>query len=111
MSASWKLAASEIAGGVASGKLAAPDVLEAHRAQIETWDPKVHALLGRGDEAAEKAARAKPAGPLAGVPFIAKDNICTRGLATTCGSRILGSYVPPYDATVISRLRAAGAVL
>ena len=50
------------------------------------------------------------AGPLAGIPFAHKDLFCTRGLATTCGSRMLDGFVPPYDATVVERLDGAGAV-
>src|SRR5215218_10893049 len=50
-------------------------------------------------------------GALAGVPVAVKDNICVRGLQTSCGSRILGDYHPPYNATVIDRLNAAGAVV
>src|SRR5918911_5575680 len=49
--------------------------------------------------------------PLAGVPIAVKDNICVRGLQASCGSRILGPYHPPYSATVIERLQAAGAVV
>jgi aspartyl-tRNA(Asn)/glutamyl-tRNA(Gln) amidotransferase subunit A len=55
-------------------------------------------------------ARGEDPGPLAGVPVALKDNLCTRGIATTCSSRILEGWLPPYDATVVRRLRAAGAV-
>jgi aspartyl-tRNA(Asn)/glutamyl-tRNA(Gln) amidotransferase subunit A len=70
------------------------------------WSDEAYAL----DDAASVDA-APPAGALAGVPFVAKDNIATTHLQTTCGSRILEGYVSPYEATVITRLRAAGAVL
>src|ERR1044071_1312991 len=66
--------------------------------------------LNRADElgaAGEQASR----GALYGVPVALKDNICVRGLQATCGSRILANYHPPYDATVIERLREAGAVI
>src|SRR5262249_33079968 len=61
----------------------------------------IHAAIARGEDA----------GPLAGVPFALKDNMCTRGVRTTCGSRILPNFVPPYSATVFERLEAAGAIL
>ncbi|MEO6209208.1 MAG: Asp-tRNA(Asn)/Glu-tRNA(Gln) amidotransferase subunit GatA [Gemmatimonadaceae bacterium] len=70
------------------------------------WTDEVRALQ---DAAAVDALAAK--GALAGVPFVAKDNIATTHLQTTCGSRILEGYVSPYEATVITRLRDAGAVL
>src|SRR5438876_5038293 len=56
-------------------------------------------------------ASALPAMPLSGIPIAIKDNICVRGLQTSCGSRILGPYHPPYDATAIERLIAAGSVI
>jgi aspartyl-tRNA(Asn)/glutamyl-tRNA(Gln) amidotransferase subunit A len=56
-------------------------------------------------------ARGATLGPLAGVPFAVKDNLCTRGVPTTCASRILEGYVPPFDAHVVSRLRSAGAII
>src|SRR5574339_369182 len=65
-------------------------------------------------QAAEADARFKagaPRGPLDGVPIALKDVLCTRGIRTTCGSRILEQFVPPYDATVVARLFAAGAIL
>ena len=56
------------------------------------------------------ARKGETLGPLAGVPLAIKDVLCTKGVRTTCGSRILEHFVPPYDATVIARLRAAGAI-
>jgi aspartyl-tRNA(Asn)/glutamyl-tRNA(Gln) amidotransferase subunit A len=58
-----------------------------------------------------RRSRGEALGPMAGVPVAVKDAICTRGIRSTAGSKILGSYVPPYDATVIERLRAADAIL
>ena len=62
---------------------------------------RVDTALGRGE----------PVGPLAGVPVALKDNLCTRGIPTTCSSRMLEGWRPPYSATVVERLRAAGAVI
>jgi aspartyl-tRNA(Asn)/glutamyl-tRNA(Gln) amidotransferase subunit A len=75
----------------------------------------LNCILWSDREAALTAARDRDArgadGPLAGVPFVAKDNFATLGLPTTCGSRILEGYVSPYEATSVARLNAAGAVL
>ena len=68
-------------------------------------------LLWRDDKAARHAARNSGTGPLAGVPVVVKDNIATTDLPTTCASRILGEYRSPFDATVVRRLRDAGAVI
>ena len=68
------------------------------------------ALARAGRIDAERAAGAPP-GPLAGVPIALKDNMCVRGMRTTASSRILDSFVPPYDATVVERLEAAGAII
>jgi len=107
----WKKSAGAIAREVAAQPGTASAVLEAHLERISAWDPSVHALLARDEQGARAKAKAARGGPLAGVPFVAKDNLCTRGVPTTCGSKILEPYVPPYDATVIARLAAAGAVL
>ncbi len=88
-------------------------------ARIAALDPKVRAFttvtreaaLAQAAEADARFRAGAPRGPLDGVPIALKDVLCTRGIATTCGSRILESYVPPYDATVYARLRAAGSVL
>ena len=106
----WRAAAHDIAAAVRSGAPAA-EVLDHHLERVRLWEPSVSALLSLDEGGARRTAAASPTGPLAGVPIVVKDNICTRGLRTTCGSRILEHYVPPYDATVVGRLRAAGAVL
>jgi aspartyl-tRNA(Asn)/glutamyl-tRNA(Gln) amidotransferase subunit A len=68
-------------------------------------------LLWRDDKAARAGARSPGSGPLAGVPVVVKDNIATTDLPTTCASKILAGYRSPFDATVVSRLRDAGAVI
>src|SRR5437762_8639868 len=85
----------------------------------EAENPKTNAYLRFSPERAlaqakrvdEAIARGEDAGPLAGVPVAVKDVIVTRGVITTCGSRLLAEYVPPYDATAIVKLEAAGAVI
>ena len=109
----------DIAAGVRGGSLSAVEVLEGHLAAIDARESEVHAFnLVLADEARERAAAidasvaagADP-GPLAGVPVALKDNLCTRGIPTTCSSKILDGWRPPYDATVVERLAAAGAVV
>jgi aspartyl-tRNA(Asn)/glutamyl-tRNA(Gln) amidotransferase subunit A len=108
-----------LAARVSSGEVTAVAVAEAALARIAATDVKLHAFLTvTRDVALEQAravdakrARGEPLGPLAGVPIALKDAICTRGVRTTAGSKILGDYSPPYDATVTSKLRAADAVL
>ena len=85
--------------------------------RIESLNGSLNAFITIDAERALDRARSlderPPAGelPLLGVPVAVKDNICTRGLRTTAGSRLLEHYVPPYSATVIQRLEAAGAVI
>ncbi len=101
-----------------SGSLKAVDVVEAHLARIAAREGEIHAFnLVLADEARARAAAVDAAvaagndpGPLAGVPIALKDNMCTRGIPTTCSSKILAGWKPPYDATVVSKLAAAGAV-
>ncbi len=71
----------------------------------------VDAALKRAQDIDKKAAAGKPLGPLAGVPVAIKDNMCTEGLPTTCASRILEPFVPPYSATVVEKLLGADAVI
>ena len=115
MIAQWT--AEETRAHVASGEVSAREVCEAAFEQIARLDPQVRAFLSLAPERAlTQAARidSKPeyrTGPLAGVPVAVKDNICTRGLPTTAASHILEGYLPPYDATAVERLEAAGAVI
>ena len=108
-----------VAASVRSGERRARAVVEETLEAIAARDPGLHAFLHvAGDQALEAAAAVDRAveegrdpGPLAGVPVALKDNICTRGVPTTCASRILEGWLPPYDATVVTRLRDAGAVV
>ncbi|HET7477777.1 MAG TPA: Asp-tRNA(Asn)/Glu-tRNA(Gln) amidotransferase subunit GatA [Dermatophilaceae bacterium] len=108
--------AAVLARALASGQVSAVEVTTAHLDRIAAVDGAVHAFLRvDADGALATAAqvdRRRSAGermpPLAGVPVAVKDIVATNGLETTCGSRILQGWVPPYDATVVTRLRAAG---
>jgi aspartyl-tRNA(Asn)/glutamyl-tRNA(Gln) amidotransferase subunit A len=109
----------EIARHVRQGAVSAAEVVERHLGAIDEVDPELHAFLTvlhdsarREAEAVDgKVAAGDDPGPLAGVPVALKDNMCTRGVPTTCSSRILDGWCPPYDATVVVRLRAAGAIV
>jgi aspartyl-tRNA(Asn)/glutamyl-tRNA(Gln) amidotransferase subunit A len=110
--------AADIAAAVRAGTVRAADVLERHLAAIDAREGDIHAFnLVLADEARaaaaavdERVAAGDDPGALAGVPIALKDNMCTRGIPTTCSSKILDGWRPPYDATVVQRLAAAGAV-
>ncbi|HTU60563.1 MAG TPA: Asp-tRNA(Asn)/Glu-tRNA(Gln) amidotransferase subunit GatA, partial [Polyangiales bacterium] len=110
----------EIAHAVQSQQRSAVDVTQATLERIGAHNPEINAYLYVDREGALAAAAAidrtlrdNPGHqfPLAGVPIGIKDNLCTRGVRTTCASKILEGYIPPYDAHVVQQLRAAGAVL
>jgi aspartyl-tRNA(Asn)/glutamyl-tRNA(Gln) amidotransferase subunit A len=114
--------AADIAGAVRAGEVTATAVVDEHLAAIDGGDSGdggvgafnlVTADAARGAAAAVDAtvAAGGDPGPLAGVPVAVKDNLCTRGVPTTCSSRILEGWCPPYDATVVERLAHAGAVM
>ena len=108
-----------IAAAVAAGERSASSVLEEHLGRIAGREPEIgafnHVMADEARAAAAEidaaAARGQTPGPLAGVPVAVKDNLCTRDAPTTCSSRILEGWRPPYDATAVQRLRAAGAVI
>jgi aspartyl-tRNA(Asn)/glutamyl-tRNA(Gln) amidotransferase subunit A len=103
---------------LARREVSAVEVTRAVLARIEAMEDKVRAFitvapelaLQQAEEADQRLARGD-GGPLCGVPVSIKDLLCTKGLRTTCGSRMLESFSPPYDATVVEKLRQAGAVL
>ena len=109
----------DIAAAVRSGERSAREVLDDHLAVVDARDGELHAfnlVLAEEARVAADAIDARVAagedpGPLAGVPLALKDNLCTRGIATTCSSKILDGWQPPYDATVVELLAEAGAVL
>jgi aspartyl-tRNA(Asn)/glutamyl-tRNA(Gln) amidotransferase subunit A len=109
----------ELREGIASGRVKATDLANRHYGRIEEVNPRLNVFLSLTKERAlEQAARVDataakgdPLGPLAGVPVGIKDVLVMRGAPATAGSRILKGYHPPYDATVVARLEAAGAVL
>ncbi len=101
-------------------EVSAQEILHAFISRIRTTEDRVHSFLRTdepgAEEQAERIDRDIAAGtiawtPLTGIPLALKDNICTLGMQTTCGSRILEGYLPPYDASVVSRLRQSGAVI
>ncbi|MFN0091388.1 MAG: Asp-tRNA(Asn)/Glu-tRNA(Gln) amidotransferase subunit GatA [Acidimicrobiales bacterium] len=109
----------DIAAAVRAGRRRARDVVEEHLAVIAEREPEIHAFnlvmadeaRAAADEIDRRVAAGEDPGPLAGTPVALKDNLCTRGIPTTCSSRILEGWRPPYDATVVERLAAAGAVV
>ncbi len=108
--------AADLAEALATGETTSVELTEAHLDRIAAVDGDIHAFLHVDAVGAWAAARAcddrrtagAPASALDGVPVAVKDVLATRGLPTTCGSRILEGWVPPYDATVVARLRTAG---
>jgi aspartyl-tRNA(Asn)/glutamyl-tRNA(Gln) amidotransferase subunit A len=114
-----RLGAAELAGVIAGGDVSAREAANAHLDRIERTDGAVHAFLHVDRELvaaqADKVDRARTdgdvLGPLAGVPLALKDVFTMRGAPTTCGSKILEGWRPPYDSTVVERLRSGGVVV
>ncbi|MBD0673092.1 Asp-tRNA(Asn)/Glu-tRNA(Gln) amidotransferase subunit GatA [Kitasatospora sp. NPDC091335] len=114
-----KWTAAETAGAIAKGEVSAVEVAQAHLDRIDAVDKKVNAFLHVDTEGAlaaaravdEKRAKGEELGPLAGVPLALKDVFTTKGIPTTCGSKMLEGWIPPYDATLTGRLKDAGVVI
>ncbi len=107
-----------LAGEVRAGSRTARSVVEGCLSAIDAREQELHAFnvvlaeeaLARADALDRLVAEGVDPGPLAGMPVALKDNLCTRGIATTCSSKMLQGWRPPYDATVVTRLAAAGAI-
>jgi aspartyl-tRNA(Asn)/glutamyl-tRNA(Gln) amidotransferase subunit A len=115
MSDLTRLSAADLAGVLTSGEVSSVEATQAHLDRIAAVDGPVHAFLHvSSDEALatargvdEARAKGEPLHPLAGVPIAVKDVVVTRGLPTTAGSRILEGWIPPYDATLVTKIKAA----
>ncbi|MGB9687258.1 amidase [Thermogutta sp.] len=111
--------AAELLVALRKGDITSEDLVTAALAQIQTYDRHVGAFLSiRGEKALDEAreidrrrTQGDKLGPLAGLPVAVKDNLCTQGEPTTCASRMLANFIPPYDATVVARLKAADAII
>ena len=99
-----------------AGEVTATEIVRAYGLRIGQVEPKVKAYITQTKDAAVVQAGMldsslkewRKTSPMMGMPLAIKDNICTEGVLTTCASRMLGNFVPPYDATVIGKLRAQG---
>ena len=113
------MSAVELAEAIKAGKTSAVDAMEAVIAQIEKEESDLNCYVTFDKEAARKAAKEAQdkieagtlTGPLAGVPFAIKDNMCTKGVLTTCSSKILENFIPKFDSEAVKRLIDAGAVI
>ena len=113
-----ELTAHELHDALKKKSVSAKELVHAFSARIESVEKEVRAYntltqkeaLAQAERIDQMIARGEAIGPLAGVPIALKDNLCTEGIRTTCSSKILDGYRPPYDATVVSRLKEAGAL-
>ncbi|WP_229847239.1 Asp-tRNA(Asn)/Glu-tRNA(Gln) amidotransferase subunit GatA, partial [Kitasatospora griseola] len=114
-----KYTAAETASAIAKGEVSAVEVAQAHLDRINAVDKKVNAFLHVDSEGAlaaarkvdDKRAKGEQLSPLAGVPLALKDVFTTKGIPTTCGSKMLEGWIPPYDATLTRRLKDADVVI
>src|SRR5208282_586662 len=119
MSSATTWTISNVKAALAAGKISARELTSDFYKRIAARNPELNAFLAlspdrayaQADRADAAIAAGKPLGLLSGVPIAIKDVISTKGVRTTCGSKILETYVPPYDATAVERLEKAGAVI
>ncbi len=115
-----ELSLRELSSALAERKLSAAEVLEAHLSRIRACDATLRSYITLNEAECERLVQERAhrpgvtdgnAGPLRNIPVAVKDNICTKGLRTTCASRMLRNYVPPYDAHAVSMLKDAGCLV
>ena len=120
MESLMSLTATELGKRIQAGEVSVREAAEASLAAIEAREPKVHsfvtaadreAVLKRADQVQKQIREGSLKSPLAGVPVAIKDNMCTEGMRTTCSSRILENFIPPYTAQAVVNLEQAGAVI
>ena len=109
---------SQLSRGLREGSYSSAEVTRNYLERIARLDERCNAFISVDETAALAAAAAADvriaagdAAPLTGIPLAHKDIFCTQGLKTSCGSRMLDNFVPPYDATVIERFRSAGSII
>ena len=113
------LSALELSTAIKKGEAGVEEAVKVSLEQIKKSEDTVHAFLETDEEKVYQRvkeveagiASGKYSGPLAGVPIAVKDNICTKGRKTTCASKILGNFVPPYDAEAVKKLEEAGMII
>ncbi len=118
MQSLYRLGVAEVVQGVTSREFSAEEYIHQLLERIERVEPKINAFITVSKSSIDQARiidrkirDGEKVGPLAGVVVAIKDNICTKGMRTTCASKMLDDYVPPYDATVVDRLQQAGAIV
>lgn len=115
----YRLSAAEIVAGLKARRFKCADVVRSCLGRMREMEPHLHAMLHIAADSARKTAAAVDAaieegragGRLMGVPVVLKDNICTSDMPTTCASKILAGWTPPYDAAVVEMLKAEGAII
>ena len=118
MSDLHRLSLSELVSGLRARRFSSVELVRAYLERIDRHQGSLNAFISvtrehalRAAEAADAALAAGGGGALEGVPIAHKDLFCTRGVRTSCGSRMLDNFVSPYDATVVAKLQSAGAVM
>jgi aspartyl-tRNA(Asn)/glutamyl-tRNA(Gln) amidotransferase subunit A len=114
------MTASQLKSLLAAEQTSCREIMQATLDEIERQEPRIQAfislrdrqtLLVEADAVDQRRRRGEPVGTLAGLPVTVKDNICTKDIPTTCASRILADFLPPYDATVVRRIREADGII